>query len=126
MTVILKGDSMEEIDFGESEVQRICRLFSVTPVREGWVTQATFFNQFPTYETYPRTYRYLSRVVAMAISFDKPSEGFAKSDWGPGAITVFRTLPGRPIVFSSMFRLKIRLLPTVVLSARPDKVKRRC
>ena len=30
MTVILKGDSMEEIDFGESEVQRICRLFSVT------------------------------------------------------------------------------------------------
>ena len=94
MTVILKGDSMEEIDFGESEVQRICRLFSVTPVREGWVTQATFFNQFPTYETYPRTYRYLSRVVAMAISFDKPSEGFAKSDWGPGAITVFRTASG--------------------------------
>ncbi len=94
MTIIIKGESIEEIDFGESEVQRICRLFSVTPVREGWVTQATFFNQFPTYETYPRTYRYLSRVVATAVSFDKPSEGFSKSDWGSGAISIFRTTSG--------------------------------
>ena len=50
---------VEEIEFGESEVQRICRLFSVTPVREGWVAQAAFFNQFPTYDAYPRIYRYL-------------------------------------------------------------------
>ncbi len=94
MAILLQGDTQEEIEFAESEVQRICRLFGVTPVREGWVTQATFFNQFPTYETLPRTYRYLSRVVAAAISFDKPSEGFSKSDWGPGAITVFRTASG--------------------------------
>lgn len=94
MAIILQGNTKEELDFGESEVQRICRLYSVTPVREGWVTQATFFNQFPTYDTLPRTYRYLSRVVATAISFDHPSEGFAKSDWGPGAITVFRTTSG--------------------------------
>ena len=94
MTVILKGKSEEELNFGEGEVQRICRTFSVTPVREGWVTQASFFSQFPTYDTYPRTYRYLSRVVSLAVSFDKPSEGFDKSDWGPGAITVFRTMSG--------------------------------
>lgn len=94
MTILIRGDSQEEINFGEDEIQRICRLFSVTPVREGWVTQAAFFNQFPTYETYPRTYRYLSRVVSMAISFDKPSEGFTKSDWGKGAISVFRTTSG--------------------------------
>ncbi len=94
MAILLRGESKEELDFAEGEVQRICRLFSVTPVREGWVAQATFFNQFPTYETLPRTYRYLSRVVATAISFDKPSEGFSKSDWGPGAISVFRTTSG--------------------------------
>ena len=94
MSIIIKGASKEELDFGESEVQRICRTYGVTPVREGWVTQATFFSQFPTYDTYPRTYRYLSRVVSLAISFDKPSEGFGKSDWGPGAITVFRTMSG--------------------------------
>lgn len=94
MDIIIRGDTMEEIDFGESEVQRICRLFSVTPVREGWVAQAAFFNQFPTYDIYPRTYRYLSRVVAMAVCFDKPAEGFSKSDWGKGAISVFRTTAG--------------------------------
>ena len=94
MSIIIKGTSKEELDFGESEVQRICSTYGVTPVREGWVTQATFFSQFPTYDTYPRTYRYLSRVVSLAISFDKPSEGFGKSDWGPGAITVFRTMSG--------------------------------
>ena len=94
MTIIIKGKSKEELDFGESEVQRICRTYGVTPVREGWVAQATFFSQFPTYDTYPRTYRYLSRIVALAICFDKPAEGFNKSDWGPGAITVFKTMSG--------------------------------
>ena len=94
MAILLRGESQEEIDFGEGEVQRICRLYGVTPVREGWVAQATFFNQFPTYETLPRTYRYLSRVVATAISFDKPSEGFGKSDWGNGAISIFKTTSG--------------------------------
>lgn len=94
MTILLRGDTKEELDFGESEVQRICRAYGVTPVREGWVAQATFFSQFPTYDTYPRTYRYLSRVVSMAVCFDKPAEGFDKSDWGKGAITVFRTISG--------------------------------
>ncbi len=94
MTILLRGASVEELDFAESEVQRICRLFGVTPVREGWVAQASFFNQFPTYEVLPRNYRYLSRVVACSVSFDKPSEGFSKSDWGNGAISVFRTTSG--------------------------------
>ena len=94
MSLVLKGESKEEIDFAESEVQRICRLFGATPVREGWVAQATFFNQFPTYDTYPRAYLYLSRVVTAAVSFDKPAEGFNKCDWGPGAITTFRTTTG--------------------------------
>ena len=99
MSIIIRGQSLDEVEFGESEVQRICRLFSVTPVREGWVCEATFFNQFPTYDTYPRTYRYLSRVVATAICFDKPSEGFSKSDWGNGAISIFRTTSGSPYRF---------------------------
>ncbi len=94
LTIIIKGADQKELNFGESEVQRICRTFSVTPVREGWITQASFFSQFPTYDTYPRTYRYLSRIVALAISFDKPAEGFSRSDWGPGAITTFRTMSG--------------------------------
>ena len=94
LTMILLGESKEELEFAEGEVQRICRLFSVTPVREGWIAQASFFNQFPTYDVYPRTYMYLSRISALAVSFDKPSEGFSKSDWGQGAISIFRTTSG--------------------------------
>ena len=105
MTIMIRGETKEDIDFGESEVQRICRAFSVTPVREGWVAQASFFSQFPTYDTYPRTYRYLSRVVALAVCFDKPAEGFSKSDWGPGAITLFRTMSG------SAYRFQFHVSP---------------
>ncbi|MBO7556301.1 MAG: hypothetical protein J6T72_02760 [Alphaproteobacteria bacterium] len=94
MALVLYGDTKDDLSFAESEVQRICRLFGTTPVRESWVAQATFFAQFPTYEVYPRTYLYLSRVITAAISFDKPSEGFNKCDWGPGAITTFRTVNG--------------------------------
>ena len=94
MSIIAKGHSKEELDFAESEIQRICRAFGVTPVREGWVAQAVFFTQFPTYDTYPRTYMYLSRAIAMGITLDKPASGFGKSDWGNGAISVFRTMTG--------------------------------
>ncbi len=94
MTIFIYGDTDEEISFGQSEVERICRLYSVTPVREGWVSEASFFAQFPGYDTYPRPYRYLSRVVASALSFEKTAEGNTKSDWGEGAITVFRTYGG--------------------------------
>lgn len=99
MSFIVKGDSIEEIEFAESEIQRICRLFSVTPVRENWIAQATFFNQFPGFDMCGRTYFYLSRVVALAVSFEQISTGLPRSDWGEGAITIFRTMTGSPYRF---------------------------
>lgn len=99
MSFIIKGDTMKEIEFGEGEIQRICRLFSVTPVRENWIAQATFFNQFPGYDKCGRTYFYLSRVVALAVGFEQLSTGLPRSDWGEGAITVFRTMSGSPYRF---------------------------
>ncbi|MGD9638797.1 MAG: hypothetical protein AB7U85_07035 [Alphaproteobacteria bacterium] len=94
LSIFLFGDDEEELNFGESEVERICRMFGMTPVREGWIAQATFFAQFPTYEIYPRTYRYLSRVVACSVCLEKTTEGLPKSDWGEGAISIFRTVTG--------------------------------
>jgi type IV secretion system protein VirB4 len=94
MSVFVYGEDDEEIEFGESEVERICRLYGVTPVREGWAAQASFFAQFPSYEIYPRTYRYLSRVVACSICLEKAAEGLPKCDWGDGPITIFKTTSG--------------------------------
>lgn len=93
-TMFLFGEDKDELEFGQMEVERICRLFGVTPVREGWIAQASFFAQFPTYDVYPRTYTYLSRAVATAIGLTKEAEGNERSDWGEGPITIFRTISG--------------------------------
>lgn len=94
MTLFVYGTTKEELDFGQMEIERICRLYGVTPVREGWVAQASFFAQFPTYDIYPRTYSFLSRAVATAINLEKATEGNENSDWGKGPITIFRTVSG--------------------------------
>lgn len=99
MSVFIFGDSKEELDFGQEEVEKICRLHNVTPVRDGWAAQATFFAQFPTYEVYPRTFMYLSRVVACGVCIDKTAEGRQKSDWGPVPLSYFRTITGTPYAF---------------------------
>ena len=99
MTFYLFGDSKEELRFGQDEVERICRYYNVTPVREGWAAQSTFFSQFPTYEVYPKTFLYLSRVVACALCMDRTSEGLQKSDWGNGPISYFRTITGTAYAF---------------------------
>ncbi len=99
MTLYIFGDSKEELNFGQEEVERICRFYNVTPVREGWAAQASFFSQFPTYDVYPKTFLYLSRVVACAICMDKTAEGLPRSDWGPGPISYFRTITGTAYAF---------------------------
>ncbi|MDR2902631.1 MAG: hypothetical protein LBU87_05975 [Lactobacillales bacterium] len=99
MSIIVYGQSEEELDFGQEEIEKICRLHNVTPVREGWAAQAVFFSQFPSYEVYPRTFIYLSRVVACGICVDKTAEGRQKSDWGPVPISYFRTITGTAYAF---------------------------
>ncbi len=99
MSVLVYGDSKEELQFGQEEIEKICRLHNVTPVRDGWAAQAVFFSQFPTYEVYPRTFLYLSRVVACGVCIDKTAEGRQKSDWGPMPLSYFRTVTGTPYAF---------------------------
>ena len=98
-SVIVFGETEEELKFGIEEVERLCRLYNVTPVRDGWSAQAVFFSQFPTYDVYPRTYLYLSRVVACAGLIDKAPEGRMTSDWGPVPLSWFRTITGTPYAF---------------------------
>ncbi len=99
MSIFIFGYSAKELKFGQEEVEKICRIYNVTPVRDGWSAQATFFAQFPTYEIYPRTFLYLSRVVACSICVDKTAEGRRKSDWGPMPLSYFRTITGTAYAF---------------------------
>lgn len=99
MSIFIYADSKDELNFGQEEVEAICRLYNVTPVRDGWAAQAEFFSQFPTYDVYPRTFMYMSRVCACAINMDKTSEGLPKSDWGDGPISYFKTITGTAYSF---------------------------
>ena len=98
MTIYLFG-TKEEIQFGQEEVERVCRLFDITPCREGWGAQAAFFSQFPTYDVYPKTFLYLSRVVACALGLNTTSAGLMKSDWGNMPVSYFSTVMGTPYAF---------------------------
>ncbi|MBE6456152.1 MAG: hypothetical protein IJO11_07700 [Alphaproteobacteria bacterium] len=99
MSIFVFGKTKDELKFGQEEIEKICRIYNVTPVRDGWAAQATFFAQFPTYEVYPRTFLYLSRVVACGICIDKTAEGRQKSDWGPMPLSYFRTITGTAYAF---------------------------
>jgi type IV secretion system protein VirB4 len=98
-TFFITSESLEELNKSVFEVEKICRLYGITPVREGWVAQASWFSQFPTYDKYPRMYKMLSRAVATSFNFERQPEGLSKCDWGEGAIALFPTYQGTAYQF---------------------------
>ena len=98
-TFFVTGETLEALDRAVFEIDKTCRLYGVVPVREGWVAQASWWAQFPTYDKYPRMYKMLSRAVAAAFNFEKQPEGLSKCDWGEAPISVFPTYQGTAYQF---------------------------
>ena len=98
-TFFISAESLEELDKAVFEIEKICRLYGITPVREGWVAQASWFSQFPTYDKYPRMYKMLSRAVAASFNFERQPEGLSKCDWGEGPVAIFPTYQGTAYQF---------------------------
>lgn len=98
-TFFVSGESIEDLNKAVFEIEKICRLYGLTPVREGWVAQASWFSQFPTYDKYPRMYKVLSRAVAASFNFERQPEGLSKCDWGNGPIAIFPTYQGTAYQF---------------------------
>ena len=98
-TFFITGESLEELNKAVFEIEKICRLYGITPIREGWVAQASWFSQFPTYDKYPRMYKMLSRAVATSFNFERQPEGLSKCDWGNGPIAIFPTYQGTAYQF---------------------------
>jgi type IV secretion system protein VirB4 len=99
LTIFIHGNTREELTENILNIEKILRFYAINPVIEGWVAEASWFTQFPTYNKYPRLYRYLSKAVATSINFEKMPEGHSKSDWGDGPITVFKTAMGTSYQF---------------------------
>ena len=126
MTLFVYGTTKEELDFGQMEIERICRFYGVTPVREGWVAQASFFAQFPTYDIYPRTYSFLSRAVATAINLEKATEGNETATGARDPSPFSARSAARRTGGSSMSRRRPTRWRTVFCWVQPVKVKPRC
>ncbi|MDR0367027.1 MAG: hypothetical protein LBH41_00420, partial [Rickettsiales bacterium] len=98
-TFFVVGSSPADLDKAVFEIEKICRLYGVVPVREGWVAEPSWFAQFPTYDQCPRVYKLLSRACAALFNFERQPEGLAKSDWGDAPIAIFPTGQGTAYQF---------------------------
>jgi len=98
-TFFVLSDTEAGLDAAVFEVEKICRLYGVVPIREGWVAEITWFTQFPSYDQSPRTYKLLSRAAATLFNFERQPEGLSKSDWGDTPIVIFPTYQGTAYQF---------------------------
>ncbi|MBD5398687.1 hypothetical protein HDR60_04250 [bacterium] len=98
-TFFITSDSFKGLNEAVFEIEKICRLYGLTPVREGWIAESSWFSQFPTYDKYPRMYKMLSRAVATSFNFEHQPEGLSKCDWGNGPIAIFPTYQGTAYQF---------------------------
>lgn len=94
LAIFIYADTIAEVEKATSDVRRICATFGATAIREGVACQASWFSQFPTFEKWPRAYKFFSRNLATLVTLAKMPEGLPRSDWGDGPIALFRTAGG--------------------------------
>lgn len=93
------GKTPEELKNYVDEFKKIAASFGVSPVQENFATKVSWFSVIPGFDTFPRTYKMLSRAAAISVPMSTTPRGVANSDWGPGPLVVFPTAQGTPYQF---------------------------
>ncbi len=93
------GKTIDELKNYVDEFKKIAASFGVSPVQENFATKVSWFSVIPGFDTFPRTYKMLSRAAAISIPMSTTPRGVANSDWGPGPLVVFPTAQGTPYQF---------------------------
>lgn len=96
---ILFGKTLDELDENISEFKKIAASFGVSPVVEKFASKVSFFAQLPGFNTFPRSFKMLSRTAATSIPLSSMPKGIENCDWGPGPLVVFPTAQGTPYQF---------------------------
>ena len=96
---MLFGKSEEELDEHISEFKKICASFGISPVVETFASRVSFFAQIPGFDTFPRSFKMLSKTAATSIPLSSMPTGIKNSDWGPGPLVIFPTAQGTPYQF---------------------------
>ena len=96
---VLFAKSQEELKEYVDEFKKISASFGVSPIQENFASKVSLFAMIPGFDTFPRTFKMLSRAAAISIPLSSSPRGITNSDWGPGPLVVFPTAQGTPYQF---------------------------
>lgn len=96
---VLFGYNLDELNQHITDFKKICAGFGISPVVENYASKVSFFAQIPGFNTFPRTFKMLSKTAAISIPLSSMPHGVKDSDWGPGPLVVFPTAQGTPYQF---------------------------
>ena len=96
---VLFGYNLDELNLYVNEFKKICAGFGIAPVVEDFASKVSFFAQIPGFDTFPRTFKMLSKTAAISVPLYSMPHGIKNSDWGPGPLVVFPTAQGTPYQF---------------------------
>ncbi len=91
--------SESELKEHVDEFKKISASFGVSPIQESFATKVSWFSIIPGFDTFPRTFKMLSRAAAISIPMSSAPRGISNSDWGPGPLVIFPTAQGTPYQF---------------------------
>ena len=96
---IIFGSSIDELNKYIDDFKKISASFGVSPIVESFASKVSWFAQIPGFDTFPRSFKLLSKTAAVCIPMSSTPRGVENSDWGPGPLVVFPTAQGTPYMF---------------------------
>ena len=96
---IIFGKTRDELKEYIDEFKKVCASFGVSPIQENFATKVSWFSMIPGFDTFPRTFKMLSRAAAITIPMSSTPRGISDSDWGNGPLVIFPTAQGTPYQF---------------------------
>ena len=81
------------------DFNKIAASFGVSPITESFAAKVSWFAQIPGFDTFPRSFKMLSKTAAISVPMSSTPRGVSNSDWGPGPLVVFPTAQGTPYQF---------------------------
>ena len=96
---VVFGKTRDELKEYIDEFKKISASFGVVPIVENFATKVSWFSMIPGFDTFPRTFKMLSRAAAISIPMSSTPRGVTNSDWGSGPLVIFPTAQGTPYQF---------------------------
>lgn len=93
------GKTRDELKEYVDEFKKISASFGVVPIVENFATKVSWFSMIPGFDTFPRSFKMLSRAAAISIPMSNTPRGVTNSDWGEGPLVIFPTAQGTPYQF---------------------------